>query len=106
MFTRIVECRARTGKAKEFITLLQEKVLPILQKQPGFMDEIVLTSNSNPERVVGLSFWNSEADAERYRNEQYPKIEDLMMPLLQGSPEVETFSVDIFSTHKILAKAA
>jgi hypothetical protein len=35
MFTRVVEIHTRTGKARGFNTTLNEKVLPILKKQPG-----------------------------------------------------------------------
>ena len=35
MFTRIVEITAKQGKTKEVAATIQEKVLPILKKQPG-----------------------------------------------------------------------
>jgi len=35
MFTRVVELRAKTGKTKELSTTMNEKVVPILRKQPG-----------------------------------------------------------------------
>jgi len=56
MFTRVVEIHTKTGKAKEFSTTLKEKVLPILKKQSGFVDEITLISNKEPERILALSF--------------------------------------------------
>jgi hypothetical protein len=42
MFTRVVEIHTKTGKARDFNATLNEKVLPILKKQPGFVDEITL----------------------------------------------------------------
>jgi hypothetical protein len=42
MFTRVVEINAKSGKASELAKAIQEKVLPILKKQTGFMDETVL----------------------------------------------------------------
>ncbi len=34
MFTRVVDIRTKTGKARDFSAILNEKVLPILRKQP------------------------------------------------------------------------
>src|SRR5258708_31199983 len=44
---------------------IQEKVLPILKKQSGFVDETVLTSDMESNRVLALSFWKKNGDAER-----------------------------------------
>jgi heme-degrading monooxygenase HmoA len=72
MFTRTVEVTTQSGKAKELSNTLNDKVLPILKKQAGFVDETVLLSDTEPNRVLALSFWNTKEDAERYHREQYP----------------------------------
>jgi heme-degrading monooxygenase HmoA len=101
MFTRVVEIRTRTGKSKEFSTTLNEKVLPVLRKQPGFVDEITLISNTEPDRILALSFWQSEEQAEHYHNEQFPRITEMLENVLESDPQVETFNVDTSTTHKI-----
>ncbi len=101
MFTRVVEVRTRTGKSKEFSTTLNEKVLPILKRQPGFVDEITLLSSTDPDRILALSFWQTEADADRYNREQFPKITELLNNILETDPQVETFNVDTSTTHRI-----
>jgi quinol monooxygenase YgiN len=107
MFTRIVEFTAKHGKTKEVAELIQGKILPILKKQPGFVDEIVLISTAETNRILGMSFWKNPEDAELYKREQYPKVEELLRPVLETAPKVQTFDVDTFTTHKIaLGKAA
>jgi heme-degrading monooxygenase HmoA len=69
MFTRVVEVTSKSGKAKELSNTINEKVLPILKKQTGFVDETVLVSDTESTRILGLSFWNSKEDAERYHRE-------------------------------------
>jgi heme-degrading monooxygenase HmoA len=59
MFTRVLEFTAKQGKAREVSSALNDKVLPMLKNQPGFVDAIVLTSATEPQRLLGLSFWNS-----------------------------------------------
>ena len=107
MFTRVVEIRTKLGKTRDFSATLNEKVLPILRKQPGFIDEITLVSNTEPDRVLALSFWQSEADAKRYNREQYPKVAEILNSLLDIPPRVQTFDVDTSTTHHIaMGKAA
>ncbi len=83
MFTRIVEVTAKSGKAKELTTIINDKVLPILKKQVGFVDETVLASDTEPNRVLALSFWNTREDAERYQKEQYPAIHETDLTLIK-----------------------
>src|ERR1700730_5657246 len=83
MFTRVVELTSKSGKAKELSNTINEKVVPILKKQTGFVDETVLVSDTESTRVLGLSFWNSKEDAERYHREQYPKIQEMLKHLLE-----------------------
>jgi len=101
MFTRVVEITCKSGKAKELSSTINEKVLPILKKQPGFVDEAVLVSDTESTRILGLSFWNSKDDAERYHREQYPKIQEMLKPLLETEPVIRTFDVHTSTTHKI-----
>jgi heme-degrading monooxygenase HmoA len=101
MFTRIVHIQTKGGKARELSTAVTEKVLPILRKQTGFVDEITLVSSTNPDQVLALSFWESEEYAQRYHREQFPVINEILKPLLQTNPTIETFHVDNSTTHGI-----
>ena len=44
MFTRIVELTTKPGKDKQLSDTINDKILPILKKQKGFVDETVLIS--------------------------------------------------------------
>ena len=101
MFTRMLQIRTKPGKGLEYSNIIHDKVLPILKRQPGFVDEITLVSTTNSDRGIALSFWASEADAERYHREQFAAVSEIMRPLLETPAKVETFTVDIFDTHKI-----
>jgi heme-degrading monooxygenase HmoA len=85
---------------------MNDKVLPILKKQQGFVDEIVLVSSTDPNHVLAQSFWNSREDAERYNRDQFPKIREMMQDVLASPPAVETYDVDTYATHRITSKAA
>jgi len=105
MFTRVVEFTSKSGKAKELSNTINEKAVPILKKN-GFVDEIVLVSDAEQDRVLGLSFWNAREDAERYHREQYPKIHEMLKHLLEAEPVIRTFDVHTSTTHRIAAGKA
>jgi heme-degrading monooxygenase HmoA len=106
MFTRVVELTSKPGKSKELAQTTNEKVVPILKKQRGFVDEMLLVSDTEPDRILGISFWNSKADADEYHREQYPKIRDSVRHLLETDPVVRTFDVHTSTTHRIEAGKA
>jgi quinol monooxygenase YgiN len=106
MFTRSVEVTTKPGKARELATFVNERVLPILKKQTGFVEETVLVSEPEPDRVLAISFWNKKEDAERYQKEQYPAVQEMIRHLLDSKPVVRTFNVDSSTQHKIAAGKA
>jgi len=106
MFTRVVELTSKSGKSKELSSTIHEKAVPILKKQRGFVDEVVLASDTEPTRVLGISFWNTKEDAARYHREEYPKIHDSLRHLLDGEPTIRTFDVHSSTTHRIEAGKA
>ncbi len=71
MFTRVVEITSKSGKARELCNTIDDKVLPILNRQAGFVDETVIVSDTEPNRILALSFWNTREDAQRYEREQF-----------------------------------
>ena len=70
------------------------------------MDETVLASDTDPDRVLALSFWKTREDAERYNREQYPAVHEMVRHLLETEPAIRTFNVDTSTTHKIAATKA
>jgi quinol monooxygenase YgiN len=106
MFTRIVECHVKPGRKQEATLKMTNEVLPIMQKQPGFVDLISLIHEHDPERLVALSFWKTKEDAEHYHHEHFNRISDLLKPLLTSTPKVETYNVEASTTHHIAAGKA
>ena len=103
MFTRIVECHVKPERKDDFENKLRNEVLPILQKQPGFVDLIALEPEDGSERQLSISFWNNKLDAERYQRDQYSRIVDSIKPLLKRDPQVQTYTVAHSTPHRISA---
>ena len=99
MFTRVVAIVAKPGRARELSNAIRDNILPILENQPGFVDEILLASNTEPDQILALSFWRSQQDAERYTHECYSRVNQLVSHLVLSAPVSRTFNVDIFASH-------
>ena len=106
MFTRVVEMTSKSGKSQDLANTINEKAVPILKKQRGFVDEIVLVSSAESDRVLALSFWKKKEDAEEYQREQYQKIHDTLRHLLQTEPDIRTFDVHTSTAHRVTADRA
>jgi len=106
MFTRIVELSAKQGKNKQLSDTINDKVLPILKKQKGFVDETVLVSDKDDNRVLSLSFWNTKEDAEQYHRAEYEKVHEMVRHLLEAEPVIRTFDVHTSTSHRIAAGKA
>jgi len=106
MFTRVVELTSKSGKAQELSNTINEQAVPILKKQNGFVDEIILNSDAEPDRVLALSFWKTKEDADRYQREQFAKVTEILSNHIESPPAVRTFNVHTSTPHKIAAGKA
>jgi heme-degrading monooxygenase HmoA len=106
MYTRVVEITSKSGKARELCNTIDDKVLPILRKQAGFVDETVIVSDTEPNRVLALSFWHTREDAQRYEREQFDTVQTTVQHLLESAPVVRTFDVHTSTAHRIAAEKA
>jgi heme-degrading monooxygenase HmoA len=74
MFARVVECHSKVGRSGQVGNKLSNSVLPILQQQVGFVDFLMLADKTDPERLVCISFWTSQEDADEYDSQHYYAI--------------------------------
>jgi quinol monooxygenase YgiN len=84
-----------TDKNEEFHTLFRNEVLPMLRKQDGFVDELLLVQD---QHVQAVSVWNNADSAKKYESATYPQLDKKLRPLMKGTPTVETFNFASLST--------
>ena len=103
MFTRVVEIETTAGKGTDLRSAINEKMLPVLKKQPGFVDEIMLVGSTDLDRILTLTFWQTEADAERYNREHSLAVSEILKPLYERAPNVTYYNVNVDTStiHKI-----
>jgi len=96
--------RLKPNTLTEFTRTLENEVIPLLQKQKGFRDEIVLVVPGGTE-AVGISFWDQKENADAYSRETYPEVQKLLAKVIEGTPRVQTYEVSNSTFHRIAARA-
>jgi hypothetical protein len=94
MFSHIIELTAKPGQAKEVVRIIRDKAIPdIIRGAEGFVDEIVLLSETELDHVTAISFWRSKADAEWFNRNGFSKVSILLQSVLAAKPERHDFGV-------------
>ena len=104
MFARCVTIPLKPNAVAEFNRAFEKEVLPLLQKQKGFRDELTLVALNGSE-VVGISLWDQKEDAEAYNRTAYPDVQKLLSKVIEGTPRVQTYEVSTSTVHKVAARA-
>ncbi|MFY9610187.1 MAG: hypothetical protein WAU45_16435 [Blastocatellia bacterium] len=104
MFTRNVTMKLKANTAPEFNRLIENEILPLLRKQPGFRDEITFVAPERSE-AVAISFWETKENLETYNRTGYPELLKMLAKVVEGTPKVEIFELSTSTLHKLTAKA-
>jgi hypothetical protein len=100
MFARLVNLQLKPNLAKEFPVTFEKEILPLLRKQRGFQDELLLVTPEKKE-LVAISLWETKEFAEIYHRELYPQIEKIMDKYTEGVPTIKKFEAEYSTLHKI-----
>ena len=92
---RSVRFDIATDKNEEFNTIFRNDILPILKKQDGFRNELLLVDN---QHVLAISVWSNLDSARKYESTTYPQVDKTLRPVMFGKPTVETYQYDSLST--------
>jgi len=93
MFARLMTLQIKENAAEEFPNVFGKEILPLLRRQRGFREELVLVNPSKTEATL-ISLWENKETAEVYAQETYPAISRLMNKYIVGSPAVKTLEVE------------
>lgn len=105
MFMMFIEGGLKPGKREEFVKVWNSQILPLLKKQDGFVDEMLLMEEGS-QAPCGLSFWKSREQCEHYEREGFPQAKNFVQHLLQGTPNIRKFEVESAETFKVTGRKA
>ena len=101
MYSRHVSCRLKPIKQEELTQVFDREILPLLQKQNGFNDEILFV-DPDGRQVLAISVWESKESAERYSRETYPQVLKTLARVIEGTPQVRSYEVAFSTAHKTI----
>jgi heme-degrading monooxygenase HmoA len=99
MFAREVVLQLKPNVDREFPVTFEKEILPLLRRQRGFLDELVLVTPEKRE-VAAISLWETKEYAEAYNRELYPQIEKIAAKYIEGNPAVKKFEAQYSTFHK------
>jgi hypothetical protein len=100
MFAREVVLQLKPNAVKELPVTFEKEILPLLRRQKGFVDELVLVTPEKRE-LEAISLWETKECAETYNRELYPQIEKIMARFIEGNPVVKKFETEYSTYHKV-----
>jgi heme-degrading monooxygenase HmoA len=102
MYARHVALNLKPAMREELTQTFEREILPLLQKQNGFTDEITFLSPDG-KQVIAISLWESKENADRYSRETYPQVLKSLTRVIEGTPDVRGYEVVTSTFHKTAA---
>ena len=103
MYSHVIELTAKPGQARSLVDAIRDQAIPqVIRPSAGFVDEIVLLSDTDPNHVTALSFWRSQQDAERFYATGFERVSAMLQPFLATRPERHEFVVGASTNNQIL----
>jgi heme-degrading monooxygenase HmoA len=86
--------RARESQFDGLMGVIRGRVLPAARRQPGYVG-VSLYSDRRERRVVGTTWWRTEADMLANERSGYLAEQlEALSPLLSEPPSIERYDVD------------
>lgn len=102
MFCHIIELTAKPGQARKVVEIIGEQAIPtIIQPAEGFVDEIVLLSQSDPNHVTAFSFWENKDYSDKFDAYGFNAVTVLVQDVLAAPPERRPFDVGASTNPRI-----
>jgi quinol monooxygenase YgiN len=102
MYSRHVTLNIKPNQREELSQTFEREILPLLQKQNGFMDELVFLGPDN-KSVIAISLWENKESADRYNRETYPQVLKSLASVVEGTPQVRGYEVAFSTFHKTVS---
>ena len=90
MYARKVSLCLKSEFVSQFLQKVEHEVIPLFRKQKGFLDQLILLSDSG-KIVYVYSFWESDEDAEKYDRTTLPALAQLLTAVIDGALRVHPF---------------
>ncbi len=102
MYARKVTFSIKSNLQSDYTHTFENQILPLLQKQKGFKEEITL-NNTGKAEAVSISLWDNKSNADDYNTRVYPEVLKILARVVEGTPRVQTFDMVVSTFHNVPA---
>jgi heme-degrading monooxygenase HmoA len=99
MIIHQVAMKLKDDSAPEFTRIIEKNVSQ-LSKQAGFRDSVAFVSSERSE-AISYTFWNTNEEAEAYHEAGYLELLNALSKVIEGTPQVQNFSLSNSTFHKV-----
>ncbi len=83
--------------------IIHEEIIPVLRRQRGLVDLMILQSSDEPSQFLVITFWETRDHAEDHHRNVYSQLIGLLKAHMDGDANVRFYSVDTSTVHHIAA---
>ena len=102
MYARLVSFNLKAIRPEELTETFEKDILPLLQKQNGFTDEIAFVS-PDAKNAIAISLWDRKESADVYSRDSYPQVLKSLAKVVEGTPTVQIYEIAHSTFHKTAA---
>jgi hypothetical protein len=84
----------------DYMSTLENQILPLLRKQKGFKDEIALCSPGTLD-AVSVSLWENKQSADDYNTNTFPEVLKTLSKIVDGTPQVRNYETVMSTFHHV-----
>ncbi len=106
MFARTLELTVKVDKKPELINRAQTEIMPILNRQKGFVNIFVFENDVELTKVLITTLWQTKLDQERYERDAFPMIKHIIEPFQTAPPVVKLYRVEETIYRKLIEPVA
>lgn len=103
MYSRVVSFTVLPDSCELTREIIHEEIIPVLRKQQGLVDLLILQSSEEPNQFLAITLWETRDHAEDYHRDVYSQLIGLLKAHIDGEADVRFFTVDTSTLHFIAA---
>lgn len=94
MFARMMELVPRWEMKPEMIKTVKHEILPLMKKQPGFLEMLPFIPELQTEKMIVIGLWTEKKHFEKYQKDVFPKVQEILKPFLLEPPVFHMYMVE------------
>ena len=100
MVVRLTFIKISPGQEEKVRKIYKEEIVPIVKKQKGNIDVMLLQPFKENEEYISYTSWERKEDAEAYQaSGTYKKLVDMVKESFAGQPVLKSFTAEEVSVH-------